>query len=135
MSKNWRVWSLAGVVGLAVAAVGFAATTPAKATTGTKAKTTTAKPMTAKTMAAIGTVSAVDAGAGTLTVKASKGDESFKLESSTKVLDGHGKAMAESELSQGQKVKVYYTSKDGQKDASRVYVLSHSATSGKATKH
>jgi hypothetical protein len=141
MSKNWRVWSLAGVVGLAVAAAGFAATTPATTTTAkpTAAKATTAKPAAAKStmasrMAAIGTVVSVDTGAGTLTVKASKGDESFTLGSSTKVLDSHGKTVSETDLAQGKKVKVYYTSKNGEKDASRVYVLS-SGKSSSSHKH
>ena len=96
---------------LAFSGVGFAADT------ATKSDTKAEKP---KAMSASGAVTAVDAKAGTLTVKTA--DKSLDLNATSKAKGALGK------LKVGDMVKVSYTDKDGKMNASSVSVVKSPST-------
>ena len=96
---------------LAFSGVGFAADT------ATKSDTKAEKP---KAMSASGAVTAVDAKAGTLTVKTA--DKSLDLNATSKAKGALGK------LKVGDMVKVSYTDKHGKMNASSVSVVKSPST-------
>lgn len=96
---------------LAFSGVGFAADT------ATKSDTKAEKP---KAMSASGAVTAVDAKAGTLTVKTA--DKSLDLNATSKAKGALGK------LKVGDMVKVSYTDKDGKMNASSISVVKSPST-------
>jgi Cu/Ag efflux protein CusF len=91
---------------LAFSGVGFAADT------ATKSDTKAEKP---KAMSASGAVTAVDAKAGTLTVKTA--DKSLDLNATSKAKGALGKVKV------GDMVKVSYTEKDGKMNASSITMV------------
>ena len=96
---------------LAFSGVGFAADT------ATKSDTKAEKP---KAMSASGAVTAVDAKAGTLTVKTA--DKSLDLNATSKAKGALGKVKV------GDMVKVSYTDKDGKMNASSISVVKSPST-------
>ena len=96
---------------LAFSGVGFAADT------ATKSDTKAEKP---KAMSASGAVTAVDAKAGTLTVKTA--DKSLDLTATSKAKGALGKVKV------GDMVKVSYTDKDGKMNASSISVVKSPST-------
>jgi hypothetical protein len=99
------------VLVIALTALAFSGASYA-ADTATK---TTAKPEKPKAMAATGAVTAMDAKAGTLTVKTT--DKALDFTATSKAKKALGKVKV------GDTVKVAYTEKDGKMDASFIAVV------------
>ncbi len=78
------------------------------------------------TPTATGTIEKFDAATKTLTVKTTKGSESFTLNAETKIVAG-SKAGKEDELVAGKKVKVAYTEAAGQMTATKVTIPAEKA--------
>ena len=109
--KNMLKVLVIALTALAFSGVGFAADT------ATKSDTKAEKP---KAMSASGAVTAVDAKAGTLTVKTA--DKSLDLNATSKAKGALGK------LKVGDMVKVSYTDKDGKMNASSISVVKSPST-------
>ena len=109
--KNMLKVLVIALTALAFSGVGFAADT------ATKSDTKAEKP---KATSASGAVTAVDAKAGTLTVKTA--DKSLDLNATSKAKGALGK------LKVGDMVKVSYTDKDGKMNASSISVVKSPST-------
>ncbi len=109
--KNMLKVLVIALTALAFSGVGFAADT------ATKSDTKAEKP---KAISASGAVTAVDAKAGTLTVKTA--DKSLDLTATSKAKGALGKVKV------GDMVKVSYTEKDGKMNASSVSVVKSPST-------
>jgi Cu/Ag efflux protein CusF len=109
--KNMLKVLVIALTALAFSGVGFAADT------ATKSDTKAEKP---KATSASGAVTAVDAKAGTLTVKTA--DKSLDLNATSKAKNALGK------LKVGDMVKVSYTDKDGKMNASSISVVKSPST-------
>jgi Cu/Ag efflux protein CusF len=109
--KNMLKVLVIALTALAFSGVGFAADT------ATKSDTKAEKP---KATSASGAVTAVDAKAGTLTVKTA--DKSLDLNATSKAKNALGKVKV------GDMVKVSYTDKDGKMNASSISVVKSPST-------
>jgi hypothetical protein len=113
----------------APAAAAPAAEAKAAATTTTTTTTTTTAPAAkpAKAMTLAGTVVSSDAIANTLVVKGSKGEETFTISPTTKIMMGK-KEVKIADVAKDEKVTVKYSEENGAKTASTVKI---SAAAGK----
>lgn len=118
------------VVALAIAATALAA--QATKAPATKASAAASKPAMAHS--ASGKIAKFDAATNTLTISTGKGEESFKLASSTTIHQGSKTVMA-NDLANltGQNAKIRYSETSGQKTATSVMV-SAARTRAKASK-
>jgi Cu/Ag efflux protein CusF len=114
--KNMLKVLVIALTALAFSGVGFAADT------ATKSDMKAEKP---KAMSASGAVTAVDAKAGTLTVKTA--DKSLDLTAVSKAKSALGKVKV------GDTVKVSYTEKDGKMNASSLSVVKPTSTAAAKT--
>jgi len=114
MTRSYRALALAVVATFALAASSTAATVKGKS--------------------AVGTLQKVDG--QTLTVQTSKGSETMTLAPAAKI-HTHAKALSTADLSShvGDRVKVHYIEKNGQKQASAVSVSAPGAVNTAAPTH
>ena len=101
---------------------------PAKAPAKVKAAKA-AKP--AAEMKIRGTVSSVDAVAGTITVKGKKGDETITVPATASIHSGKAEAKL-ADIATGSRVMVSYKTEDGKSVASAVHVMPVAAKKAKA---
>jgi hypothetical protein len=95
-----------------------------------KAKSTTTA---AKSMSATGKIAKYDAASKTVTLTTAKGDESFVLGDSAKVMHS-GKAVSDLDTLVGHTAKVHYTEANGTKTATSISVAGMAAASTHSTK-